>query len=421
MANANQVYTILNNISKQMFGSTAPTVTDTSGVVALGNTVLSSETNKDVFWKTLVDRIGRTIFSIRRYEETDENVVKHAFDFGLIMQKIYVELPQIQQNTSWLIGEDDFVPQYAPVIKPNVKQKLFDSLNVFDIDVTIPDAILKTAFIDAAAMGTMISAVFVAVDNMLSITAEALVNLTRASFIARKLNKGSKCGAINLLAGYNTLFGTSLTAAKALTDQAFLKYAAMQISLWTRRMRKMSVLFNDEGYQRHTPNADLVLTVLDEYASASAAYLEADTYHKELVSLPRYNSVAFWQFSGQEFAFADTSKVSVQLDASTTVTQSGVLAVAYDYEALGAMIDRQYSETERNSRSQYTNYYNKVERGMFNDMSENGIVFYIADPAPTPPSPTSVQSDAAVDANTLPPVQSVNIAKAATSTKAAKK
>lgn len=397
MAQANQVYAIMNSVSKQMFGSKAITVTDTSSLVALGNAVLSSNENKDAFWSALVDRIGRTIFSMRRYEDIDENVVKHAFDFGLILQKIYVALPETQTNTSWLIGKDDFVPEYAPVIKADVRQKLFTSLNTFDIDTTVPDNILSTAFIDAAGMGTLISAIFMAVENMLTVTTEAMVNLTRAAFIARKLQKGNACGAINLLAGYNDLFGTSLTVAKALTDASFLKYAAMQITLWSRRMRKMSTLFNDEGYQRHTPTSDLVLTVLDEFATATAAYLEADTYHRELVSLPRYNSVAYWQGSGQTFGFADTSSINVLLDAgedAEPVVQSGILAVAYDYQALGMMIDRRYTETERNNRSQYTNYYNKVERGMFNDMSENGIVFYIADPEPVTPSPQTIQKAA---------------------------
>lgn len=387
MANANQIYAIMNSISKQMFGAAAPAVTDASSMVTLGNAVISSEANKDAFWSALVDRIGRTIFSIRQYEEIDPNVVKHSFDFGIILQKIYVALPEAQENTSWEIGEDDFVPQYAPVIKADVRQKLFNVLNTFDIDTTIPDNILSTAFVDAMAMGTMISAVFTAVDNMLAVMTEAMVNLTRAAFIARKISAAKPCGAINLLAGYNARFKTTLAAADAITDTAFLKYASMQITLWTRRMRKMSILFNDEGYQRHTPTSDLVLTVLDEFASATASYLEADTYHKELVALPRYNSVAFWQFSGEEFAFDDTSKVSIKLDSTTTVTQSGILAVAYDYQALGMMIDRKYTETERNARSQYTNYYNKIERGMFNDMSENGIVFYIADPV-TPPTPS---------------------------------
>lgn len=379
MANANQIHTILNALAKQMFGTTAIAVTDTSSMIALGNTVMSSDTNKDAFFNVLVDRIGRTIYGMRRYEETDINVVKHAFDFGLILQKIYVALPQAEANNSWEIGKTDYEPKYAPVIKPDVKQKLFNSLNTFEIDVTIPDNILKTAFLNEIAMGTFISSVFMAVENMLAVTAEGLVNLTRASFIARKMKAASTCGAINLLTGYNTLFGTSLKAAKALTDPAFLKYASMQITLWTRRLKKMSTLFNEEGYQRHTPVEDLVLTVLDEFAAATASYLEADTYHRELVALPRYNSVPYWQASGTDFAFESTSKISVKLDATNTVTESGIIAVAYDYQALGATIDVKKSATQRNNKDEYTDYFNKVERGLFNDMSENGIVFYIQD------------------------------------------
>lgn len=389
MASVNQVYTILNAVAKQMWGNTAVAVTDTSSMISMGDKVFSSKNDTDAFWKVLPDVIGRTIFSVRRYADADQNVVKHGFDFGLILQKIYVALPTAAENTSWEIGEDDFTPEYAPVIKPTVKNKLFAVNNVFDVDVTVPDYILKTAFKNEVEMGALISAIFVAIDNALVVYAEALVNLTRASFIARKIHSAKPCGAINLLSAYNTRFTKTLTAALALTDPDFLRFASMQISLWARRMKKMSVLFNDEGYQRHTPSSDLVLTVLDEFDSATASYLKADTYHEELLSLPRYNTVPYWQGSGASFSFDDTSKVSVTFpdstaeSGSTTVTQTGVIAVAYDYQALGVMIDRSYTETERNARSQYTNYYNKVERGMFNDMSENGIVFYVADTAST--------------------------------------
>lgn len=383
MATANQVYSIMNSVSKQMWGESAIAVTDTSSMVAMGAKVLSSATDTDAFWKVLPNRIGRTIFSTRRYVDIDPNVVKHAFDFGLFLQKIYVDLPPAQANNAWEIGEDDYTPSFAPVIKPTVKNKIFDSLNVFDVDVTVPDNILKTAFLTAQAMGSLISAIFLAMDNVITCYLEALVNLTRASFIARKVNGAKPCGAINLLSAYNTRFTKTLTAALALTDPDFLKFSSMQINMWCKRMRKMSVLFNEEGYRRHTPTSDLVLTVLDEYAAATASYLEADTFHRELVALPRYNTVPYWQGSGMSFAFADTSAVNVKLSDTLTVSQTGVIAVAYDYQALGAMIDRQYSETERNARDQYTNYYSKMERGMFNDMSENGIVFYIADTSTT--------------------------------------
>lgn len=386
MASANQIYNIVNSVAKMQYGAAQVTVVDTSSLIALGDSVLSSDATKDAFMGQLTDRIGKTIFSVRPYESADENVVKHSFDFGMALQKIYVDLPDTETNTSWEIGEEDFTPSFAPVIKPTVREKLFVSLNTFEISVTIPDDILKTAFLSAEGMATMIDAIFMAVENRLEIAMESMVNLTRAAFIARKLSASSKCGAINLLAAYNTQFGTTVKAKDALYTPEFLRYAASQISLWTKRMRKMSSLFNDEtvstgnGYKRHTPAEDLVLTVLDDFAETTASYLQADTFHKELVALPRYNTVPYWQGSGQAFDFSSLSTVNVKIDADTTVNQSGVIAVAYDWQALGATINRKKTTTEYNGRSEYTNYYTKIERGLFNDMSENGVVFYIADP-----------------------------------------
>lgn len=384
MATANQVYTVLNAVAKQQYGSTAVSVVDTSTMIALGDKVLSSNSDKEVFMNVLSDRIGRTIFSIRRYEESDANVVKHPFDFGAILQKIYVGLPELEADNQWNIGNEDYTPAYAPVLKPDARQKLFSNRNVFQCSVTVPDNILKTAFSGPVEMAVFISAIFMAQENRIQVAMEALINLCRAAFIARKINAGSKCGSINLLARYNARFKTTLAAADALYDAAFLRYASAQISMWTKRMRKMSKLFNEEGYLRHTPSSDLVLTVLDDFASLTASYLQADVFHKELVALPRYNTVAYWQGSGDDFEFNSTGTVSVKLSDTLTVTQTGVIAVAYDYEALGVMIESESTETQRNPRDKYTDYYHDVARGLFNDMSENGIVFYIADiPAPT--------------------------------------
>ena len=49
----------------------------------------------------------------------------------------------------------------------------------------------------------------------------------------------------------------------------------------------------------------------------------------------------------------------------------------YDRDAMGVTITKRNGTTERNNHDEYTNYYNKATYGYFNDMSENGIVFYI--------------------------------------------
>ena len=379
MATVAQIYSIVNATAKECWGEQAITVKDTPSFISLGNETLSSQANTDVFTKTLVDRIGKTVFSTRPYEVDEPDVVRKPFEYGCILQKIYVEMPEARVNNSWNIGEDNYAPEFAPVIKPSVKQKLFSKIATWEIGVTIPDAILKTAFLNETAMAVFIDAIFTSMDNMLKIALENNINLTRASFIARKINAGNACGAINLLAGYKTLTKESLTVSEALRNADFLKYAARQIKLWSDRVTKMSVLFNDEAYKRHTPKSMQVLDILADFSTATDTYLQSDTYHNELTNLPLYNVVPYWQGSGTGFDFTDTSAVKIKIDSKTNVERSGVIGTLFDREALGVTITERRSSTERNNHDEYTNYYNKINIGYFNDMSENGIVFYLAE------------------------------------------
>lgn len=385
MSNVSQIYGIVNQVAQQTLGEGAITAVNTASFIALGDSVLRSDQNTENFLNTLVDRIGRTIFSVRRYEGNEGGMVRHPFEYGCIVQKIYVDLPEAKENNAWEIGQSGYTPTYAPVIKPSVKQKLFNKISTWEIDVTVPDFMLRTAFQNETQMATFIDAIFTAMDNMMVLALENNASLTRASFIARKLEGavgGETCSAINLLTRYNAQLpsGTAhLTAAEALKNLDFLKWASMQISLWVNRLPKMSSLFNLEGYRRHTPKEDMVINVLQEFASASDVYLQSDTYHKELVALPRYEAVPYWQGSGEDYGFDSTSKIKVDVGVGHEVEQNGILAVIYDYQAMGVTLNERRSTTERNNKDEYTNYYNKANIGYFNDMSENGIVFYIAD------------------------------------------
>ena len=231
MSTVNQIYALINEVAKQTFGESAVTVTDTSTLVALGDKVLSSDVDTDKFAKTLVDRIGRTIFSIRRYTASgDDGLVKEPFEYGCIVQKIYVDLPEAKENKAWEIGEASYTPTYAPVIKPSIKQKLFEKMVTWEIDVTIPDFMFRTAFTSAQGVATLIDAIFTTMDNYMEIALENNKNLTRATFIANKLNKGKPCGKHNLLAEYNALTGATLTVATCMRDIGSLNGQASRLT-----------------------------------------------------------------------------------------------------------------------------------------------------------------------------------------------
>ena len=379
MSDVIQMYAVMNDVGKQTLGEKAVTVVDTQSFTSLGEKVLKSDTDTENFLNKLTDRIAKTVYTIRNYLGINKNLMREPFDYGVIVQKIHVEMPEAKENNAWKIGEQGYTPTYAPVIKPTVSQKLFNKLSTWEIDVTIPDFMLKTAFLNESSMATFIDAIFTAMNNAMVMCVDNNANLIRANFIGNKIHSAQPTQAINLLKDYNTLTNANLTAASCLRDVDFLKWATMQISLWTKRMRVMSKLFNEDKNSKFTSEEYLVLDVLQDFASSTATFLQSDTYHKELVALPMYNEVPYWQGSGETFAFADTSKISVKIDGTTEVTQGGIIAVAYDYNAIGTTINEPRSTTERNNKDEYTNYYNKATIGCFNDLGENGIVFYIAE------------------------------------------
>ena len=379
MSTVNQIFNIVNDVAKQTFGEKAISVVDTSTLVALGDAVLKSDENTENFTNTLVDRIGKTVFSTRAYTtDNAEGMVREPFEYGCILQKIYVDLPDAKENNSWEIGKGNYTPTFAPVIKPTLKQKLFNKQTTWEIDVTIPDFMLRTAFTSATEMAVLIDAIFTSMENMMQIALENNKNLTRANFIASKLHSNKPCGAINLLHLYNTLTSQTLTVDACMRDLGFLKWSTQQINLWAKRLSKMSTLFNDEGYKRFTPQSDLIVNVLQDYDSAINSYLQSDTYHNEMTKIASsYSTVPYWQGSGLNYTFADTSKIDVKIDETTTITETGIIAVLYDRDAMGVTITERRGTTERNNKDEYTDYFNKATYGYFNDLSENGIVFYV--------------------------------------------
>ena len=377
MANIRQIYTIVNSIAEQSLGMKGLEATDVS-FVSVGNEVLSSDANKDAFYGVLIDRIGKVVFGMRSYNSVNKGIKKNSFEYGAVLQKLYVDIMSATKNTSWNTQSDDASNPFTKSAT-EVKQKLFSKISTWEFDGTIPDVQLKTAFISGTHMAAYIECIFIAMSNSLELSFENTANLCRASFIARKKVKNNPVTYVNLLHNYNTLTNKSLTVATCMTDIDFLTYASEQITLCVTRMGTYSRLFNDEGYARHTPVDMLNVDILANFETAMNMYLRSNTFHEELLKLPNHVVIPYWQGSGTSYAFDDVSKISVQLDGVENTEVTGVVACLYDKEAIGVTIDNRRTRSIYNPKDEYTNYFGKAEMGFYNDMSENGVVFYIAE------------------------------------------
>lgn len=389
MADVKQLYSVLNAVSRDALGETTTlTMTDTHDFVSVGRDIISSQTTLDKWVGALMDRIGRTIVSSRVWNDPSRDpLVRKGFEFGSALQKLYVDLIEAEANKSWEIGQQGYVPVFAPVKKPDARQKIFNKISTWEFPITIPDNIVRTAFTSPERMQAWIDSIFVSMENSVQLSLRNANNLTRATAIASCYDHGASAGAdaplvdYDLGAEYRAAGGTShATLDGYIGDPAFLRFFARRVKDILKYMTDMSRAFNIEHFARHTPTDELVVNMLQALDSALAVNLESDTFHNELVRIPGYSTVSYWQ-GATDYTNANLSGVSVTIDdlsgdgATTDIEVSGVLGMAHDREALGTSIFDRHMTTERNNHDEYTNYYQKANIGYFFDPSENCVIF----------------------------------------------
>lgn len=383
----NQIYTLVNSITSEVLGSETVLQEDLSNVVDIGKALFSA-TDVDNYVKSLVDRVGKTIFVNRKYSGKIPSIVMDAWEFGSVLQKISADIPQATENESWeLVNGTSYDPNVF--YKPTVSAKFYNSKVTFEVPLSFTEKQVKESFNSASELNAFISMLYNAVEKSMTVKTDALIMRTINNMIAQTFN-GDKTGvrAVNLLKGYNTLKGLTganvLTADKALSNTDFLKYASMQVALYADRLGTMSTLFNAGGKERFTPRDMLHIVLLSDFAQATKTYLESDTFNKELVALPTAETVPYWQGSGKSFAFADVSKINVQIAdgaGKKAVTIGGILGVMFDRDSLGvANLDRRVT-TNYNPKAEFFNNWYKFDAGYFNDLNENFVFFYVADTA----------------------------------------
>ena len=160
--------------------------------------------------------------------------------------------------------------------QPKVSAKFFNSKVTFDIPMSFTKMQVKSAFNSATELNSFISMLMTKVQNAMTLHLDGLIMKTINNFTAQVINSNKGLQVVNLLKGYNDQTGQTLTSAKALTNQAFIKFANLTINSYRDRIAKMSTLFNNGGVNKFTPLANQHLVVLSDFASASKVYLEAE-------------------------------------------------------------------------------------------------------------------------------------------------
>ena len=388
-----QVANIVNGVTSEVLGESAIQTEDLSNVVDMGRAIFDN-TSYDKFVRSLIDHIGRVMFVNRTYTGTSLALRRDGWEYGAVMQKLTeLELPEATENEAWNLTDG---ASYDPNVfnRPNVASKMYNKRSVFEIDRSIADIQVRSAFSNATQLNAFISMLFNGIDKSLEVKLQGLSERVINNMIARTFaaefpsvvdnDYSGRTGvkAVNLLYTYNQKFSKSLTAAACLYDADFLKWAAKWIRMYSSRLTKMSNLFNVGGLPRFTPTNLQHLILLDSFATSAEMYLQSDTFHNELVSMPDYIEVPFWQGSGTAYDDDSISKINVTIDNENgntkTLTASGILGVLFDHESCGICCEDRRVDTNYNPKGNFTNYFYKAFANYYGDSNENFVVFYVA-------------------------------------------
>ena len=362
----NQIFQIVNAVNEQAFGQQALAAVDAQGLVALGNTVLSSSTNTEAFLNTLAQRIGKTIIDYRRYNNKLADMVLDDFEYGAILQKIKVHMPSAEADESYGLTDGASVDHYK-VAKPVVTQKLFVTRTPYQFKITIQREHLKEAFTSPESMGGFIAAIFGEVQNAVDLSLENLGRTTINNMIAE-----STAREVKLVTEYNAETSGTLTSANALHSKEFLGFAISRINETFDIMQNMTSLFNDGSVERFTPREDMRVKLLSKFVRRAETVVQYAAFHEELIRVDNtYEKMAFWQA-----AQTPDSIIIERASDGTATTVNNIIGIVHDRDALGMYRrDSEILTTPVNAAGMYYNQYWHEKQLWFNDLSENFVYF----------------------------------------------
>lgn len=400
-----QLYTLINNVTKEILGETAVVNEDLSNVVDIGKSIFD-QTSVDNYVKKLVNHIGKVIFQNRAYAGGVPSVLMDAWEFGSVLQKVSMALPEATENESWKLVDGQEYKQDV-FTAPKVEAKFYNSKVTFEIPMSFTELQVKESFSSREQLNGFVSMITTGVENSMTVKLDALImrainNMTGETLVAgigsgtagaKTLDFSKTSGrAINLLKLYNDQAATAnkVTVANALTNYNFIKFATYTMGIVADRMSKISKLFNVGGKERFTPADMRRCVLLSDFSKAAVTYLQADIQSPEMVALPQHDAVPYWQGSGTDYTLSSTGIIDIKTAGGETVKvpaegagtgkkNAAILGVMFDRDAVGvANLDRR-TTTAYNAKAEFYNNWYKMDAGYYNDLNENFIVFFIGE------------------------------------------
>lgn len=376
-----QIYNLVNFAQKSILGEQSVLEEDLSNLTSLGDE-LSDPRNIDNYVRSLVDQIGKIIFVNRPYASSIPSVLMDSWEFGSVLEKVTGDLYDAEENEEWEL-QDGAIYDQQQFYKPVATAKFYNTKVTFEIPISITRKQVKESFQNAEQLNSFISMIYNDVDKSMTVKIDGLVMRTIDTAIGYVLQNGKATQKVNLLALYKAEHPeTTLTASTCISDPEFLRFATLKLKLTANRISKMTRLFNTGGKARFTTKEYLHTILLNEFKEGAGVYLyDANgQFNTDNIKLIDAETVPYWQGSGEDYSFSETSKINIKLPDNKVVNQSGILGIMFDRDAIAVCNHTREARTAPfNAKGNFYNTYFTTDNSYIIDTNENIIVFYVGE------------------------------------------
>lgn len=372
-----QIATLLNEtLVPNYLGNETTIAEDLSNVVELG-TAIADLTGDEVknFAGDFIVGVARNVMDTRNYRSETYGLMNDAREYGGVIQRVKAKLLGASDSPIWTLenGQDYFDGKFYGI---ETDVKIYSKDTAFQVKNSIPTEQYKQYFTSADGVREFVAMIESTVNNTITTELNALAKTTLQELIATV----SADRTISLLTIYNDLAGLTggdaLTPGQALHNAPFLRWCAEQIVRLRDLTQDYNEKYNDGSVPTFTPSEDLRVILLSEFARAIEFNMEADTFHRDLVSVGEYNTINFWQNQSTDLlpTLGKTAEVVTKVGENEPVTVSNTVGIITDRYTAGLTARLDKITAQYIANGDYTTYFHHIANSRFIDTRNTAII-----------------------------------------------
>lgn len=408
-------HAIMNLLLKQATGDTSLTVVDASTFASAGELILA--TGMENVFNSLNIVLNRLIVASRPYDAKMRIVgVKEVGEYSNRARKISFyskyALPDGSHNTQLYTNLADgytsgdnggastksqWEQHQAMPLEMN-----FGGSDVWQHGITQYEDQVKIAFRNAEEFTRFVAGYMQEHKNDIAQEQEGFYRMTLLNRMgmAYDMSAYNNGAAIDLVAGFNTRFGTTYTGTQLRQTyyKEFMAYFVATVRQISDFMEERDIAYHwdvpktvgGDTYHilRHTPKDRQKLALYAPFFNEAKALVFPEIFNPQYLSIDNYEGVTFWQAKSNRMGINITPAI-IEADptdpdygkqkAGSAVSIDYVVGCLFDEDAvLAEMQMKRADTTPLEARKHYRNTWNTFAKNAISDPTEKFILFYMA-------------------------------------------